>query len=388
MKHFFKSRIRGGYSSVCKISVIAILLFSISSGCKKGEEIQTDQNLSVAAKNINKAPEKIDFIVRHGTSIQAVIDAAQPGSVISIQPGIYNEAIVINKKGIFLIGAGNGVIIQNPADKENGITVMDNADNVVLKNLTIKNFEENGVYLSHVNGFLISNVTAINNGEYGIFPVFCENGIIDHCFASGHTDTGIYVGQSKNVLVLLNKATGNVDGIEVENCTNVTVTKNESYGNTGGLLVVLLPGLTIKSSSNILINDNNIHDNNLANFAPPGDGFEIIVPQGSGILVVGADNVTVKENKITNNKFVGVAVVSTLVIGGLYGLPPAAFADIEPNADNAKIIDNTLAKNGSITPPGLPLPGVDLLWDGTGVNNCWKNNSFTSSYPSPLPGCL
>src|SRR5206468_4180520 len=181
---------------------------------------------------------------------------------------------------------------------------MDNANNVVIKNITVKNFEGNGILLTHVKGFLISNVTAINNGEYGIFPVYCEDGVIDHCFASGHTDTGIYVGQSKNVLMIFNKATGNVNGIEIENCTNVAATKNESYGNTGGVTIVLLPGLPVKSSANILLNENYVHDNNLPNFAPPGNGFEIGVPQGSGVLIVGVDNVIVRDNKISNNGFV------------------------------------------------------------------------------------
>ena len=101
----------------------------------------------------------------------------------------------------------------------------------------------------------------------------------------------------------------------------------------------------------------------------------------------GVDNATIKNNKITNNNLTGVAVVSTLVLGGLSGLPPEAFADIEPNADGARIIKNELSGNGTAPPPGLPLPGVDLLWDGTGINNCWSYNIFTSSYPSPLPSC-
>jgi parallel beta-helix repeat protein len=347
-----------------------------------------DQQLTVNKTGINAAPAKVDIIVRRGTSIQSAIDAAHEGSVISIQPGIYNEAVVINKKGIFLIGSGEGVVIQNPGGIENGITVMDNANNVVIRNITVRNFGGNGILLTHVRGFLISNVTAINNGEYGIFPVYCEDGVIDHCFASGHTDTGIYVGQSKNVLITFNKATGNVDGIEIENCTNVAATKNESFGNTGGMLVVLLPGLTVKSSANILLNENYIHDNNLPNFAPPGNGFEIGVPQGSGVLIVGADNVTVRDNKISNNGFVGTAVVSTLVLGSIFGLPPEAFADIEPNADGAKITGNQYVHNGFAPPPGLPLPAVDLLWDGTGINNCWKNNTYTTSYPSTLPSCF
>ncbi|MEO7047348.1 MAG: hypothetical protein ABI091_18745, partial [Ferruginibacter sp.] len=117
------------------------------------------------------------------------------------------------------------------------------------------------------------------------------------------------------------------------------------------------------------------------------EGFESLVPSGTGILNVGCDNVTIKNNKISNNKFTGIATVSDLVLGALAGLPPEAFADIEPNPDGAKITDNTVSGNGGAPPSGLPLPGVDILWDGSGTNNCWKNNTFSSSYPSPLPAC-
>jgi hypothetical protein len=54
-----------------------------------------------------------------------------------------------------------------------------------------------------------------------------------------------------------------------------------------------------------------------------------------------------------------------------------------------KIRKNVLTRNGFNPPviPGLPLPGVDLLYDGSGTGNCWKQNSFATSYPSPLPSC-
>ena len=55
--------------------------------------------------------------------------------------------------------------------------------------------------------------------------------------------------------------------------------------------------------------------------------------------------------------------------------------------DGAKIIENTLTQNGSAAPPGLPLPAADLLWDGSGTNNCWSKNIYTTSYPSAFPVC-
>jgi parallel beta-helix repeat protein len=370
---------------------ITVILLTFLTGCKKETAFTKEEDALVSLNNINRQTNVLsNIIVTPGSSIQAAINVATPNSVIQIQPGTYNEAIVVNKAGIKLIGltgsGGEEVIIQNPGGADDGIVVTDAGDGFVLKNVTVKNFLENGVLLQSVNGFTLSNVTAINNGEYGLFPVFCTNGKIEHCTATGHTDTGIYVGQSSNVDLEFNTVFANVNGLEIENCTNVSAEKNHCYDNVCGILSVLLPGLTVKTATNIVIDQNHVHDNNHINFAQPG-GFEFFVPSGSGILVVGTDNTTVKENKIRNNNFVGVATVSTLILGALAGIPPVAFADIEPNPDGARIKGNNLFNNGLLPPAGIPLPGVDLLWDGSGTNNCWEGNSFTNSFPATLPNC-
>jgi parallel beta-helix repeat protein len=266
--------------------------------------------------------------------------------------------------------------------------VQDDGDGFVLKNVTVQNFEKNGVFLIHVDHFLLSHVVAINNEEYGLFPVLCKYGVVEYCSATGSSDTGIYIRQSDSVAVQYNEAYGNVNGLEIENCSNVAVLKNHSYDNVAGLLLVLLPGLTVKTSSNILVAGNNFEKNNHDNFADPEDGFEALVPSGYGILLVGVDNVTIKNNKISNNNFTGIATVSTLILGALGGFPPEAFADIEPNPDGAKIINNLLVSNGTVQHPELGLPSVDLLWLGEGTNNCWKNNQYSTSFsPIPFPVC-
>ncbi len=367
--------------------IIALFFFS----CKKESPQNLQDTLLPSNDPANlKNAKSADYVVHSGGSIQAVVDAAKPGAVINIEPGTYYEDVTVNKPGIKLIGLGKKgqeVIIQNPGGEENGITVNDNGDGFELTNVTVKNFKENGVYLSHVDHFLLSHVTTINNGEYGLFPVFSSNGVIENCISTGHTDTGIYVGQSTNVVVNSNDAFANVNGIEIENCSHIEATKNNSYNNVCGILVVLLPGLTVKSSTDITLTKNDVHDNNHVNFAVPGGGFEAFVPSGSGILIVGTDQTTAKNNTVTGNHFTGIATVSTLVLGLIAGIPPAAFADIEPNPDGTRIEKNDLSNNGTAVPAGLPFPGVDLLWDGSGNNNCWSKNNYSTSYPAALPQC-
>ena len=347
----------------------------------KNNETDLEDKASHSLKGMHR------IIVHAGSSIQAAVNAAEGNAIIQIEPGVYKEAIIVDKPGIQIVGIGERVIIQNPDDEDNGITVNDNGDGFVLKNVTVQNFEENGVVLNSVDNFTISHVTAISNGEYGIFPVHSSHGVIEFCLVKGHSDTGIYVGQSSDVRMVFNSAFENVNGLEVENSSNVSVVRNQSFNNVCGILIDLLPGKDVKTSSGILVESNKVFNNNHVNFGEPGS-LESVVPKGLGILVLGADKTTLQGNIVTGNEFAGITVFSTLVLGALAGIPPQAFADIDPNPDNAKIVGNVVKKNGS-APPSLPipLPGVDFLWDGSGTGNCWKNNFFDSSYPSPLPNC-
>lgn len=325
--------------------------------------------------------------VSAGGSIQAAVDAAVGATIIRVAAGTYKEAIIVEKPGIQIIGDGE-VIIENPGGADDGIRVRDAGDGFVLKHVTIQNFLENGVIMIRADNFVLDHVITINDGEYGLFPIRCNNGLITHCVATGHTDSGIYIGQSSDIEILHCTAYANVSGYEIENCSRVVASFNKGYDNTAGALVFLLPGLNVKTSTDIVLTHNNFSNNNRPNFAPPGSGFEVYIPAGSGILVVGSNNTVIEKNIVNNNNFVGVAVVSTLVLGALAGIPPEVIiADIEPNPDGVRIIQNSVKGNGTAPPPGLPLPAADLLWDGSGTNNCWSDNRYSTSFPTSLPAC-
>ena len=62
-----------------------------------------------------------------------------------------------------------------------------------------------------------------DNGAYGLYPVQCENVLVEESIVRGASDAGIYVGQSQSVIVRNNVAAKNVAGIEVENSYDVDV---------------------------------------------------------------------------------------------------------------------------------------------------------------------
>ncbi len=79
------------------------------------------------------------------------------------------------------------------------------------------------------------------NGAYGVYPVSSTNVLIDRVTVKGASDAGIYVGQSKNIIVRNSRAEFNVAGIEIENSMNADVFDNVSTHNAGGILIFDLP---------------------------------------------------------------------------------------------------------------------------------------------------
>jgi parallel beta-helix repeat protein len=336
-------------------------------------------------------------------TIQAAVDAANPGDTVEISTGTYQESVVVSTPRLTIEGApGSNVVIQNPgtaspmgqksnspmakaASLPDGIVVTANPavplsetspptsilDGFKLSNVTVSGFQFDGVLLIGVKDFTISHVTATNNGEYGIFPIFSTLGGISDSIASGSNDTGIYVGQSSGVNVLNNTAFNNVNGIEIENSVGVVAAGNLVSGNTVGILEDLLPGLAIEVASNNEISSNLVVQNNRRNTASPDDlaGAE---PSGVGIAIVGGDHTLVSGNYVTGNITFGIVVLALSDL--VHPLPVPYPPHVDPNPNFTLIIDNIVTGNG-----------IDLGWSGKGKHNRWDSNFFVTSNVQ-LPG--
>ncbi|MGL5905509.1 MAG: SO2930 family diheme c-type cytochrome [Shewanella sp.] len=340
------------------------------------------------------------------TRIQEALINAQSGAVIVLPQGTFNiDATLLFDgdvdgdgsfaKNVTIMGYGmNKTVLDfSNANSGDGIFVQ-NALNITIQDLSVNEAKNNGIKLKNTNGIILRRVGTVwngpldkDNGAYGLYPVECENILIENSYVRGSADAGIYVGQSQYIVVRRNIAKENVAGIEIENSKYADVYNNEAMGNTGGILVFDLPINNHRYGSSVRIFNNKVYDNNTPNFAnasanPAGVH---IVPPGTGVIVLSTADVEIFNNQITNHDTLGVTVssffiaepdISTFVSN--YGQPGQAIEDgWRATPRNIYLHDNQISNYGS-KPKGYliqdiirayilshgALPGV--LYDGLG----------------------
>jgi parallel beta-helix repeat protein len=311
--------------------------------------------------------------VRDGDSIQQAVLEAQPGDTVMVFPGTYSETVYIDKDDIVLLGVtveGNWPTMDGK--KELNDAILYSGSDITIDGFKITNYKGNAIMGQAGNNFIIRNNLVIDTGVYGIFPQFGTNGLIEHNILSGIEDAAIYVGMSDNIDVRHNEVFENVAGIEIENTRHALVENNYVYNNAGGILAFITPGLPIKTTYDVIIRDNFVVNNNHVNFAEPGS-IVANVPQGTGILVMAADDVVIENNIITGNNSVGIGITDLSLVTDVSKDPGS-----EPNPDGLVILDNIMYNNGS-DPKGILKDlvglvgretGPDIMDTGKGSNKC------------------
>lgn len=282
--------------------------------------------------------------------IQTQLIMAEDNQTIDLPEGTFTftgSLSLENKKHVIVRGKSIDktiLIFKDQTDGAEGLRVS-NAEDIVLEGFTIQDSKGDAIKTMNVKGITFKNIKTEwtgkprkENGSYGLYPVQCQNVLIDGCVAIGASDAGIYVGQSKDIIVKNCKAYHNVAGIEIENSLNAQVFDNESYENTGGILVFDLPDLVQKKGGNVKVFKNNIHDNNYPNFAPKGN---IVgnVPDGTGIMILATNNVEISDNQIINNKTIGTGIISYFMTE-----IPINDKDYYPYPTQISVHDNTYSR--------------------------------------------
>jgi parallel beta-helix repeat protein len=247
------------------------------------------------------------------STIQEAVEAAQPGDVVLVGPGVYHENVVVSRDGISIVGTPGAVLDGGGTLGEIGVRVAPvppaaTLHGFRLQGLRVANYSRDGVLLRHVDGFSIVGSSFVDNDDYGVFPVLSAHGLTAANQASGSDDTGIYVGQSSDVTVTANAAEQNTVGFDIENSTRIRAAGNTASGNSLGLIVQGAPGLTVPNASDVVVTGNSILSNNRPN--PSTDPTDLLsrLPTGTGVLTIDADRVTIADNLVTGNASVGIAL--------------------------------------------------------------------------------
>lgn len=249
---------------------------------------------------------------------------ADDGATITLPAGTFVLASSLSlqdKNNITIRGAGPDKTIlsfKNQTEGAEGLRVT-NGKNIVIENLTVQDTKGDCIKTMNVDGITFRTVRVEwtgepkeTNGSYGLYPVQCQNVTIESCTAVGASDAGIYVGQSRQIVVKNCVAWHNVAGIEIENSINAEVSDNHAYENTGGILVFDLPDLVQKKGGNVRVFNNRIENNNFDNFAPKGN-IVAKVPAGTGVMILATNQVEIFNNQIINNKSLGTGIISYFV---------------------------------------------------------------------------
>ncbi len=199
---------------------------------------------------------KRNYINMEAEILEAFI-LAKDSSVIQLPEGhfLFSQSLSLDdKKNITIKGMGMDKTIlsfKGQLKGAEGIKVTQ-CKNLIIEDLAIEDAAGDNLKISDSDSVVLRRIrsawtgtVSTKNGAYGLYPVLCSNLLIEECEAIGASDAGIYVGQSKNVIIRNNKAYYNVAGIESENSSNVEIYGNEAYENTTGLLIFNLPQLTV-----------------------------------------------------------------------------------------------------------------------------------------------
>jgi len=315
--------------------------------------------------------------VRKGESIQAAVGKANPGDLIRIYPGIYNETVYIDKDNISIQGViedGEWPVLDG--QKKMNDAILYSGNGTLVENMKITNYKGNGIMGQAGNNYVIRNNWIVDTGVYGIFPQFGKNGLVERNVLTGIEDAAIYIGMCDNVDVRFNEVFGNVAGIEIENSRHALVEYNYTHDNTGGILAFLTQGLPIKTCYDVIIRNNYVYNNNHVNFGAVGSTVSHI-PKGTGILIMAADEVTVENNFITGNDNAGITITDYVFAG----VDQAKDPESEPNSDKIVLLENIMQNNGNnpvdevkaLMITKLSKLGPDIIAVGGGVGSCIVN---------------
>jgi len=305
---------------------------------------------------------------------------AKPGDVIDLPEGkfSFDRSLSLAVDGVTIRGKGLDKTILSFKDQVAGAEgLLVTADDFTAEDFAIEDTKGDGLKVNEGKNIVIRRVRVewtggpkTENGAYGLYPVQSENVLLDGNVVIGSSDAGVYVGQSRNVIVRNNRAEWNVAGIEIENTFDADVYDNVATNNTGGILVFNMPDLS-QPGARTRVFRNEIVNNNTKNFGVAGTAVANI-PAGSGVVINSNDQVEIFDNDIAGNK------TANIIIASVFSTDlskDGMSSDFDPYPEAIYIYGNRLSDGGK-EPDGLEFQALrvamfgitgalpDVIWDG------------------------
>jgi len=314
---------------------------------------------------------------QHAT-IQAAVDAAAPGSLVLVAPGVYHEAVTVTKPDIVIRGLDRDqTILDGEFTLDNGFTVL--ADGVAIENMTARNYTGNGFFWSGVTGYRGSYLNAIRNGDYGIYAFDSTVGQFDHSYAAGSPDAGFYIGQCFPCDAVITDVLAEWNGLGYSGTNaggNLLIVNSTWRENRAGIVPNSGTGEKLHPERETTIVGNRVYGNNNEQTA----AIEIAeVAIGNGILLAGGNDNVVERNLVYDHDISGIAIIP-LPERVLYPDNPAA---INFDARGNRVRANVLRDNRA-----ADLVLVTSIDDETDHgDNCFADNEYATSIPASVPEC-
>ena len=295
-------------------------------------------------------------------TIQRAVDEASPKTKIVVSPGVYREAVEIDKPGLAIVGVDRfRTVLQGDDELDDGFWVHD-VRNVTIKNLTIRRYTHAGAFFENARRYGAKQVDAIKNGTFGIAAQDSEGGVVRGSFVWGSGDAGIAITACESCSTLIDHSTArkNFIGYWGSNATGVVVRDSHFRQNGAGIVSSSLEGSLGEPNEGHTLIDNAIGPNNYDTSPAAAFSSQYDIPFGTGIWILGARNNIAVGNTVGGNEMFGIVVSQS---------------DPESPAPwNNRVASNEVSTSGMF----------DLGWDGYGGNNCFSLNAFSTSGPADI----
>jgi nitrous oxidase accessory protein len=216
------------------------------------------------------------FSIKPGYSIQSAINTANPGQIIEVQNGTFNERINVTKP-LTLKGVGKPII--DAGGIGSAITISANGSTLLGFTATGsgKDAGDAGIRVLS-DGNIIKDNTAIKNNNYGIFLYYVDKNIVFLNSAIENKKSGITLVHSNNNQVWGNNVNTNGNGIFIDTSRGNTIKANNLTRNEMGINISNLnlsesitstgKGVSIKYGSSGQLTTFNINKNSTSSSSP------------------------------------------------------------------------------------------------------------------------